>query len=592
MKKIVLDDFSGGISQSGAFSALSQLAKADGFVRNDAKRVRSQWPIDAVVDPSPPASGEKPLLVVPFDRDFIFFYPSGKVHTTNPDYVSVEIGLPISNIEVISNGTAGVMDDLFIRYRTNTGIVQLGRIYKDPPWKTRYINGVPLRGEYLNPIPSEFGFATKPTNVGDINTIPDSGRRPPAKVHGKWKDYEIYANTIWNDLDNTLSVPGPDVVGYQGGVASFPNMMWFMSPTDPTQPYPFPVRGAQEGEEITGFQEVEEGLLVFTKPELLKYQSGNAPVSFYEGYRGTQSNIYLLRGGPDDQVSETGSGSFEIIARNISVSSPSHFWETQQSVVFVSDAGRLYQYKNMRIADITPPFLVESEFLEVANEEDPIDIDVVPLGAVATYGPNLLFWHSATATIFAMHVMDNAGVWSKVVGLPSQKRPLFIETHTGIFVGTRQSIEATTDSGNYENAFEVVGPFVINMQPRAGTTHRGDVSGEPLDLVFATAPVGFDTPHAEKWWHQIGIRAKCAPGNPDGAKVKAVTTRGVLADGTEVEHREVLTEQVASLSASGLLEYLVPAYGYGPTCQVELECQGDIIIESITIWWQSGTERW
>jgi hypothetical protein len=43
---------------------------------------------------------------------------------------------------------------------------------------------------------------------------------------------------------------------------------------------------------------------------------------------------------------------------------------------------------------------------------------------------------------------------------------------------------------------------------------------------------------------------------------------------------------------SGVFEYVVPAYGNGPTCQVEIEAEGDIIVESITIWYQPGTERW
>jgi hypothetical protein len=546
MKKIVLDDFSGGISQSGAFSALTQLAKADGFVRNDAKRVRSQWPINAVVDTEAP-NGASPLLVFPFGYGHAFFYANGLVNANEDGGTSGPYGTlagGFKNVEHIYGG-------LFRYIKTgssdwNMGIIRLPLGQPGP-------DGIPLR----NAGEVDFDLTEIPTNVGDEAVLPDSGIVPRAAAAGMWKEYMIYANTVWNEYspkDLTLHF-------------DYQHLMWFMDPLNSSRPISrFPVAGAAPGESITAIQEVEEGLLVFTKP-----------ASSYYGLH-PQSNLYLLRSNPADWVTETESGSKEIIAKNMSVSARPHAWDYQQSVVFVAETGRLYQYKNMRLADITPPFLVESEFIAEPANPDTRNC------AVVTYGPNLFYWHGPTSSLFVMHVSEQTGTWSRVVGLEGSRHALLLSTQNGVFVGVEQDVNE--DVRPYAQCFE------IDLSTKTGTTHRGDVSGTPLDLVFATAPVGFDTPHAEKWWHQIGIRAKCAPGNPDGAKVKAVTTRGVLADGTVADHRVELPAQVASLSASGLLEYLVPAYGYGPTCQVELECEGDIIIEAITIWWQSGTERW
>lgn len=546
MKKIVLDDFSGGISQSGAFTALSQLAKADGFVRNDSKRVRSQWPINAVVDPIAP-EGESPILAFPIGYGHAFFYQSGRVNVVNTREYSV--GYPhfyntleggFSTVEHLYNG-------LFRYSKAGESSFHMGKIYlhggKPGP------DGMPVRGG------GEIDFVLNeiPTNVGSETVVPDSGIYPRSAVAGQWKEYLIYANTVWNEYTPTnIAVP-----------LSYEHLMWFMDPLDETRPISrFPVAGARAGESITAIQEVEEGLLVFSKPA----------VSYYGVYN--HGSVYLLRGNPADFVTETGSGSIEVIAKNMSVSAKPHMWDYQQSVVFVAETGRLYQYKNMRIADITPPFLVESEFIEEPAVADTKNC------AVVTSGPNLFYWHGPTSSLFVMHVSEQTGTWSKLVGFENSGHTELVSTTKGVFVCLEE------DETHHVQGFE------IDLTTKTGTTHRGDINTNPLELVFATAPVGFDTPHAEKWWHQVGIRAKCAPGNPDGAKVKAVTTRGVLADGTVAEHREVLSQQAASLSASGLLEYLVPAYGYGPTCQVELECEGDIIIEAITIWWQSGTERW
>jgi hypothetical protein len=546
MKKIVLDDFSGGISQSGAFSALTQLAKADGFVRNDAKRVRSQWPINAVVDTEAP-NGAAPLLVFPFGYGHAFFYANGLVNANEDGGASGEYGTlagGFANVEHIYGG-------LFRYRKTGESVWRMGKMFL--PLGQPGPDGIPLRngGEI------DFTLTEVPTNVGDEAILPDAQIVPHAAVSGMWKEYLIYANTVWNEYS-----PKDLTIHFD-----YQHLMWFMDPLDSSRPISrSPVAGARAGEAITAVQEVEEGLLVFTKPA----------VSYYGLY--DKSNLYLLRGTPADFVTETGSGSMEVIAKNMSVSARPHAWDYQQSVVFVAETGRLYQYKNMRIADITPPFLVESEFIS-----EPADPDTKNC-AVVTFGPNLFYWHGPTASLFVMHVSEQTGTWSKIAGLSSSRHALLMPTTKGIFVGIEQDVEASPNQ--YVQSYE------IDLSTKTGTTHRGDVSGEPLTLVFATAPVGFDTPHAEKWWHQVGIRAKCAPGNPDGAKVKAVTTRGVLADGTVAEHRVELPAQVASLSASGLLEYLVPAYGYGPTCQVELECEGDIIIEAITIWWQSGTERW
>lgn len=591
MKRVVLDDFSGGVSSSGAFTSMTQLAKADGFVIHDAKRVRSQWAGELLNDDG--IAPDVPVEVTQIDGINVFFYANGEVHVT----ASPELAASFGNIggwnlgdsaNMIDNGASGLMPSPLIDGRTHhPKVIGHGRWFAGGRWMQAafvrdfstkageinrtdmYIVGmfrVPFTGQGASDVEAisngfweaelykGFGLYPNPDSVGDYQT----GTLPKAHVACMWKDILVLGNIEWSQSGELT----------EQTKRQYDHMMWFMDPLNPSQAAGAPVSGIEPGARIIGLQECEEGLLVFTTRT-----SG-------------MSGVVLLRGAPADHLGATSGGSVEHVApleistrtaigTESSTGSVSQ-WDSQQSVVFVTKHGRLYQYRNLRIADITPPSLGDNDFANApASVADPI----VAGGTVVASGNFLVFSNEATRTVSVFRTFGQTGAWTRLVGI---EEGMFVHLvpHTQGFMAVVLGASRRFVSFNWNTTGTTAG------------SQRGKISNVAQALTLATAPVGYESPFVEKWWHQVGVRARCAANNPDATKVVAITTRGEAADGTVVEHREVLPAEMALLPNSGVFEYVVPAYGNGPTCQVEIEAEGDIIIESITIWYQPGTERW
>ena len=607
MRKVVIDDFSGGIATGGSFSSLTQVAKADGFLIQDGKRVRSQWEIIGIDAPNmsalnpPLTAGAQLVAAVPAFGGFLLVFSTGEIvlwnkfgsgALTRVEFLSVDpvdAAQPksskykeaITSFRFLGLGGGTFNESLYCRINRRMAVIEFRGAYVVELTP----GGLPSR-EPVQPLRCTFGFrpyVEMTTATQTVAAEPKNGTLIVSQVVTMWNQNLILANIgddyapLWNGV-NRAAFPQP-------------NYFYVMDAVDPTKPASqFPVGGfAKQTDTIVGMIQVDEGMLCFVR----------STVEFGEG------GVYLLRGTAEDYVGSSIAGQVEKISdiciggvdfkddvflqnainQEIGDASliPYTYWDALQSVVFVSIDGHLYQYRQGRVADITPPFLLEAD-LNNATSEGTRRISLS--GCVAAQGQSLLFFHEATKSCYALRAQGETGAWTKMLGLNLSGPTQFVNSSAGIMVIANSKMPSAADN--------VVSRMFVSW-PSAqykGVSGRGKKMGLPLMLRLATAPVGFDSPHLEKWWHQVGVRVRCAPGNPDGGKVVAITTRGELADGQTAEHREVLPAQLASLPGSGLFEYVVPAYGYGPTCQVELECQGDVIVDSITVWWQPGTDRW
>lgn len=109
-------------------------------------------------------------------------------------------------------------------------------------------------------------------------------------------------------------------------------------------------------------------------------------------------------------------------------------------------------------------------------------------------------------------------------------------------------------------------------------------------LRFGTSEIGGEDPFAEKWWHHVGVRVR---GIGTENKVLSITTEGKDSLNNPVS----FTVEAADLANDGVLEnqvldFVVPAYGYGKSCKVIVEARGDIIIDNVTLYYDEGMQSW
>jgi hypothetical protein len=398
MKRLVLSDFSAGIDFSqNTLHGENHCEEALGFLpfRNG---VRSQWPSKKMKWVNEAAA------IATLGDELIIFYNSGAISL---------LKLVLGDIQetVLRDETPEITFHVDIAgvIRWEVDVIEDGVVTG-----SEYLSGIVACESQKNEaeqsyertvlvIPSASSDKVRYPNYYPalVDGEPATLRLPFCQVVTMWDDIPTFGNILWNKtsfLSLNISTSKP-----------FTNYLWLSDPVSPGKIDPrYPVRAADEGAKIVGLHPVEEGLLVLTT----RSDSGN------------QSGVMLLRGSAADYMQSgdnvSASGSLEVVAPIYMFDSlyrdtrASCYWNAQQSVLFVSNEGRLYQYRNGRVADITPPGLHENT-VDFAEQMTMSNQGLSLLGgSVVADGPYAIFSHEPSGRVWVMQAVGETAAWTEL----------------------------------------------------------------------------------------------------------------------------------------------------------------------------------
>jgi hypothetical protein len=282
---------------------------------------------------------------------------------------------------------------------------------------------------------------------------------------------------------------------------------------------------------IRGLQVIDRGLLVFTTSAT------------------DNDGVILLRG-----TAPTGDGSASYVpvvlrggmgaaAETADRHHPYHtMWSEAGSVVFVEDKGTIWHTNGLDIGRLdrygaTPP--------SAANQAD----------HVACVGPYLFV--ARDSRLLVMRMFDEDGAWTELN-----------------FPGAVESMAALEDCLYFVSPSQ--GVFRFNL---AVDSRRGYVDDQVVPLTVSTAVVGDPLAHDRKAWFRVGARVS---GQQDEGFVVEVISRAgspLIPNEPAASHTTVLNRPLAWRD-----EILVRGHGPSTEASATLVFNGDVIIESVSLW--------
>jgi len=362
------------------------------------------------------------------------------------------------------------------------------------------------------------------------NTFPDdvdgtSDSMPRAGRCTMWGDFLVLGDIIWK-ADPDASFDGTNKSRYRHG-------LWFSIPgkTDTFDPIDTVFTGQKAGANVVqGIFPLEPGLLVVTC-----------------------TLVALLQGSPDDFIYRELRSGISNCGRN-GVSS----WPTKGGVVW-SDQNDYVWFTNGEVFQ---------------RLDEAIDIDGAR--SVAAQGEYLFVSTPKDTHVFRLY--EEGGGWTRLTGLfgfnkmVATTRFLFgIEAKdpVGSFIldsltnGDLDSQDVLWSADRFMTAFDFL------------DENRGMFNMQKLRSVIRTRPLpGFG--HAVRFWHRYGVRAKGT-----GVVVKGISRPS--ADPTERGYTERIR---GNLKSRG--DYIFDAHGPSFEATFDVEFDGDVTVEHMTVWEHGG----
>jgi hypothetical protein len=588
MKRITFNDFSGGIAADGVILNDRQVADAHGFVLDDQRRLRSQPAIDIIGNP---VDGEITKFVTGQNTWLLVRGVSSIAYMRVPAQNEAEGGTVYGTWNYLIGVSGSVRIVGQIRYNDNN-TVKPALLAHIPP-----LNDATAAGSsafYIFETSNGSGLTTVPITsyypnltLRDNEYFGESSAVPRCGVATMWKDIPVYANVQFpgvqsNDWykDNNFNASTAKTYGNYLYFGHAFNNGW----VDPRYPH----RVSDDGTQIVAAYEVDEGLLCFT--------TGTT----------NSSGVILLRGTPADftvdavetAVNERITGLVPSQAFENSLgrgNKATTYWDEQQSVLFVTEDGRLMQYRTGRLADISP---------QTANVPVVVGSSFTRGSSVAAAGRYVFYADSKSRTVWVMRSYGTEGAWTRL-RMPNGE-PFFgsfVEAAGDVYwlhntATTPVPLDDTRDTTQvcvarmlmteqekfvYELVSDAVMPGVL--APKAGrASRRGEIFGARPTLRLVSRTVGEDSPNVEKWWERITLRVLRGSSSP--ATVVQVTTTVQDPNEDVVAYTETVNDELTRPAETVVVNSIGPA----AVAQFAVDVTGDIIIDSVSVEYELGVE--
>jgi hypothetical protein len=632
VKKVLLDDFSGGAAFDGVFVTDRQVADAKGFVLDDQRRLRSQ-PALAKIGSIPTITsfgilvteGERCYLVVTCSDNSIRYRPVPLASNNTGDlaamtYVTLNaaVGLPGTVGKVIGQIRWKRENEyepavLIHHPTTSTAANQYAHVVFEVGSPGNYGLAVDTVTNIYPGVAQRVATATVGNGGSGYTSAPTvsftggggSGATATATVSGG----AVVGITVTNGGSGYSSAPAVsfsggggtgatgavvmETVGLSGRMPRASKaVMWrdFMvladiewSAANPTtitsanakryRNYLWVADPLDPSKFDSRFpvRVAEEGSRI---TDLVAVDEG---LLVFSTNSGGASGLALLRGTPADFFGTDPEGVLEPIA-GMDPDGNATFWPEQQSVLFTTVDNRLIQYRQGRINDLSP---FTAGLPGVGNPTEDGSTPGTPDndrrgGYVMTCGRYVVLRDDLTDEVYALRSYGDDGAWTRL-------NPGTVDLN-GIVgqASFREDLFFATATGVFRWRFG------IDPKPDL-STERGTVLGTAVDLMMRTRTLGINSPFTTKFWDKVGVRLTKRPGSLDAAQVRSIKTLGRDRDHQLIWNTTTLNQ---TLGTPAVFQEVVPGHGDTTTCEVELVCRGDVTVDSVTVWFDEVDEQW
>jgi hypothetical protein len=377
---------------------------------------------------------------------------------------------------------------------------------------------------YIDPRTGEPGVKSW-SNYYPVDEGGTANSMPRAGKCAMWGDFLVLGDIVWN-ADDTQPLT-------QSNSTRFRHGLWFSIPakTDTWDPVDTVFIGQKSGNNVVqGMFPLEQGLMVVTC-----------------------SLVAMLQGSPDDFIYRELRESISNCGRNAITR-----WDSKGGVLWVNAEGNVW--------------FTNGEIFQRLDE--PIAIE----GAVSATASGEYVFVSSPETTYVFRLYDEAGGWTRLTGtfgflkmITTRRFLIGIEARAaqGSFIldsetnGLLDSDDVLWDADRLITAFDFSEPV------------RGVFNDRSLRSKIRTRPLpGFG--HEVRFWHRFGVRAK---GN---GRIVSATSRPSANPNTRGYTSRV----------NGRLrdrnDYVFDAHGPSIEATFDVEFDGDVTVEHMTVWEHGG----
>jgi hypothetical protein len=340
-----------------------------------------------------------------------------------------------------------------------------------------------------------------------------------------WGDFLVLGDINWK--------ADPDLAFNSGNQSRYGHGLWFSIPgkTDTWDPIDTVFTGQKGGENvIQGMFPLEPGLLTVTN-----------------------TLVTLLQGSPDDFIYRELREGISNCGRNGVAK-----WAAKGGIVFGNDVGDVW--------------FTNGESFQRLDEA----IEINSFQSIAAYGEYLFVSETTGTKIFRLY--EEGGGWTRLTGVSGFSK---MQTTSRFLIG----IEARDAGGSFVLDDATYGlldsEYVLWFQDRQLTAFdfesasRGIFNGNKLRSTIRSRPLP-GLGHEVRFWHRFGVRAKGT-----GSVVKAISRPS--SDANERGYDTRLRGDVRRR-----FDYVFDSHGPSLEATFDVEFDGDVSVEHMTVWEHGG----
>jgi hypothetical protein len=348
---------------------------------------------------------------------------------------------------------------------------------------------------------------------------------PHAGVCTMWGDFLVLGDIVWN-RDDTQPLTALNSTRYRHG-------LWFSIPgkTDTWDRIDTVFTGQKAGANvIQALYPLEPGLMVISC-----------------------TLVSLLQGSPDDFIYRELREGISNCGRSGSAAWPAKggvVWSDRNGYVWFSN-GEVFQR------------IDESILLEGTR-------------SVAAVGEYVLV--STNEQTYVFRVYEESGGWTRL-GKPSGFRKMIASPSVLVGIEAKDAVGSfildDEESGELDSSFVLWGAAPIITAYEFENQNRGTFDGRPLRSKIRTRPLpGFG--HKTRFWHRFGVRAK------GSGRIVSATSR----PSSDPSVRGFITRVSGNLQRR--FDYIFDAHGPSVEATYDVEFEGDVTVEHMTVWEHNG----
>jgi hypothetical protein len=354
-----------------------------------------------------------------------------------------------------------------------------------------------------------------------------SDSMPHASRCSMWGDYLVLGDIVWKS--------DPDEPFDETNSSRYRHGLWFSIPgkTDTWDPIDTVFTGQKSGANVVqGIFPLEAGLLVVTC-----------------------TLVALLQGTPDDFVYRELREGISNCGRNGVAR-----WPQKGGVVFGNNLGDVW--------------FTNGESFQKLDET----IEIDSFSSIATYGEYVFVSTNEDVRVFRLY--EESGGWTRLTGVAGFAK---IITTPRFFIG----IEARDADGSFilddeergllDSEDTLWSSLRIISALDFESDERGFYNHKPLRSVIRTRPLpGFG--HSVRFWHRFGVRAKGS-----GKITKGISRPSAISSDRGYETR-------VNGNLRRRFDYIFDAHGPSIEATFDIEFEGDVAVEHMTVWEHGGRD--